>query len=110
MLLSISKEYRGRLIDIFKGATFFSESQTMDDRELLAPILESYGIFKPLKTVSLMSLHILATLALVVTAIVYAVLTPDVSMKCREYFLLIYIQIGLWFFTLVSYYVFNFNF
>lgn len=75
----------------------------MDDRELLAPILESYGIFKPLKTIPLMSFHLIATLALEITAIVYAVLHPDEANRCREYFFLIYIQIGLWFLTLVMF-------
>ncbi|KAI4468621.1 transmembrane protein [Holotrichia oblita] len=83
------------------GATFFSESQNMDDRELLAPILESYGIFKPLNTVSLISLHTVATLALQITAIVYTILHPNEANNCREYFLLVYIQIGLWFLTLI---------
>lgn len=84
------------------GATFFSESVNMDDQQLLQPIIESYGIFKPLNTVPAFSFHLLVTLALEVTAIVFAALHPnDRSANCREYFILIYIHIGLWVVTLI---------
>lgn len=86
----------------FQGATFFSESVNMGDREMLQPILDSYGVFKPLKTAPLFTLHLLFTLALDIVAIVYAAIHPDEKSKCREYFLVIYLHIGLWVFTLVS--------
>lgn len=74
----------------------------MEDRQLLQPILDSYGIFKPLKTISLFSFHLLFTVVLDIVAIVYAIKHPDENSKCREYFIIIYLHIGLWFFTLVS--------
>ncbi|KAJ8979639.1 hypothetical protein NQ317_001346 [Molorchus minor] len=83
------------------GATFFSESVNMEDRELIQPILDSYGTFKPLKTIPLFSIHLLFILSLDITAIVYAILHPDEKSKCKEYFILIYIHVGLWFLTLV---------
>lgn len=70
--------------------------------EQLQPILDSYGVFKPLKTIPIFSLHLLFTVALDIVAIVYAIIHPDEKSKCREYFIIIYLHIGLWFFTLVS--------
>ncbi|KAJ8943018.1 hypothetical protein NQ318_008336 [Aromia moschata] len=96
-MVSLSRSYNTNS----GGATFFSESVNMEDREHLQPILESYGVFKPLKTTPIFSLHLLFTLALDVVAIVYSVLHPDENSKCREYFIIIYIHIGLWFLTLV---------
>lgn len=75
----------------------------MDERQLLHPIEDSEGRFKPLQTTPIFYLHLLATLALEITAIVYAIVHPDVNGKCREYFILIYLHVGFWFFTLVSY-------
>ncbi|KAJ3637810.1 hypothetical protein MTP99_001237 [Tenebrio molitor] len=83
------------------GATFFSESGNMADAEYLQPILESYGTFRPLNTVPAFSVHLLAALALEIVAIVFAVQHPDESSKCREYFIIIYIHVGLWFVTLI---------
>ncbi|CAH0550536.1 unnamed protein product [Brassicogethes aeneus] len=83
------------------GANFFSESVNVDDREHLQPILESFGVFKPLKTAPLFSLHLVYTTALNILAIVFAVRHPDQNSRCREYFILIYIHIGLWLLTLV---------
>jgi hypothetical protein len=73
----------------------------MADAEYLQPILESYGTFRPLNTVPAFSVHLLAALALEIVAIVFAVQHPDESSKCREYFIIIYIHVGLWFVTLV---------
>lgn len=89
-----------------QGATFFSESLNMEDRQLLQPILDSYGVFKPLRTTPIFSFHLLFTVALDIIAIVYAIIHPDEKSKCREYFIIIYLHIGLWFFTLVSIYFF----
>ncbi|XP_050514076.1 transmembrane protein 192 [Diabrotica virgifera virgifera] len=83
------------------GATFFSESVNMDDRQHLQPILDSYGGFKPLKTVSLFSVHLLVIFILDLLAIGYAVKHPDEKSRCREYFVVIYLHIGLWFATLI---------
>ncbi|KAJ8926542.1 hypothetical protein NQ314_021081 [Rhamnusium bicolor] len=83
------------------GATFFSESVNMADREHLQPILDSYGTFRPLKTIPIFSIHLLYTLALNIIAIIYAVIHPNEKSKCKEYFIIIYIHIGLWFLTLV---------
>lgn len=85
-----------------QGATFFSESVSMEDREHLQPILESYGVFRPLKTILPSGIHLLFTLGLDILAIVYAVLHPDEKSKCKEYFIIIYVHIGLWFLTLVN--------
>lgn len=82
------------------GATFFGDSVGTDDREHLQPHLESYKIFKPLTTTPLISLHLLATLTLEITAIVLASLHPDEQSKCRSYFVLLYIHVSLWFLTL----------
>lgn len=95
-------KYYFNLQNTFQGATFFSESLNMEDRQLLQPILDSYGIFKPLKTVPIFSFHLLFTLVLDIIAIVYAIKHPDEKSKCREYFIIIYLHIALWFFTLVS--------
>lgn len=84
-----------------QGATFFGDSVGTDDREHLQPHLESYKIFKPLTTAPLVSLHLLATLAIEITAIVLACLHPDEQSKCRSYFVLLYIHVSLWFLTLV---------
>ncbi|XP_018577051.1 transmembrane protein 192 isoform X2 [Anoplophora glabripennis] len=73
----------------------------MEDREHLQPILESYGVFKPLNTIPAFGIHLLFTLALDIVSIVYVVLHPDEKSKCKEYFIVIYIHIGLWFLTLV---------
>lgn len=76
----------------------------MEDREHLQPILDSYGVFKPLNTIPVFSIHLLFTLSLNIISIVYAVLYPDEKSKCKEYFIIIYTHIGLWFLTLVSIY------
>nr|XP_023027597.1 transmembrane protein 192 isoform X1 [Leptinotarsa decemlineata] len=83
------------------GATFFSESVNMEDREHMQPILDSYGVFKPLKTIPPFSVHLLFTVILDIIAIVYAIQHPDQNGRCREYFLIIYLHIGLWFITLI---------
>ncbi|CAH1988671.1 unnamed protein product [Acanthoscelides obtectus] len=83
------------------GATFFSESVNVDDREHLHPTEETIGTFKPLQTAHLYSLQLLFTFILDILAIYYAVEHPDPKNKCREYFAIIYIHIGLWIFTLV---------
>ncbi|VEN43820.1 unnamed protein product [Callosobruchus maculatus] len=83
------------------GATFFSESVNVDDREHLHPTAQEIGPFKPLQTGNLFSLHLLFTIVLDVIAIYYAVEHPDPKSKCREYFAILYIHIGLWIFTLV---------
>ncbi|XP_017776297.1 PREDICTED: transmembrane protein 192 isoform X2 [Nicrophorus vespilloides] len=73
----------------------------MDDREFLQPILESYGIFKPLRTIPIFSFQLIASLAIEITAVVFAALHPQEAAKCREYFILIYAHVGLWFLTLI---------
>jgi len=83
------------------GATFFSDSANMDDREYLQPILESYGIFRPLKTIPLFSIHLICALSIEIAAIVLAALKPNEATKCAEYFYLIYAHVALWFLTLV---------
>lgn len=100
-------EFLKSFLETFQGATFFSESINVEDRALLQPILDSYGVFKPLRTSPVVSLHLLFTLALDIVAIVYAVIHPDEKSKCREYFIIIYLHIGLWFFTLVSMSIFK---
>ncbi|KAL3286259.1 hypothetical protein HHI36_000769 [Cryptolaemus montrouzieri] len=82
------------------GATFFGDSDTMDNREL-QPILETYGTFKPLKTLPVFTIHLLYTLGLEILAIVYAIIHPDERHRCVEYFVVIYGHIGLWFLTLL---------
>lgn len=74
----------------------------MDDREQLQPILDSFGGFQKVQTVPLFSLHLLFTLILDIVAIAYAVSHPDPGSRCREYFIVIYIHIALWFLTFVS--------
>ncbi|KAK4885240.1 hypothetical protein RN001_001511 [Aquatica leii] len=81
------------------GATFFSESTNMEDREYLQPILESFGIFKPLKTIFPFSIHLLAFCALEIAALVFT--TCRLSEECRDYFTIIYSHVGLWFLTLI---------
>lgn len=73
----------------------------MDDREQLQPILDSFGEFKKIQTVPLFGLHLLFTLVLDIVAIVYAVTHSDVNSRCREYFIIIYIHVALWFLTFV---------
>lgn len=73
----------------------------MDDRQLLTPVSESDGRFKPLKTTPILTIYFVALLALEIMAIVYAILHPDIHNKCREYFLLIYMHVAFWFLTLV---------
>lgn len=73
----------------------------MEDREYLQPILDSYGVFKPLKTIPLISVHLIYTLILDIVAIIYAANHPNEENKCQEYFTIIYIHVGLWFLTLV---------
>lgn len=82
------------------GATFFSESTNMDD-DYLQPILESYGRFKPLRTIPSFSFHLLGALAIEIAAIVIAIKHPDEKTKCTEYFILIYAHVAFWFFTLI---------
>lgn len=74
----------------------------MDERQLLHPIEDSESRFKQLRTVPIFTVHLLATLALEITAIVYAILHPEPNGKCREYFILIYLHVAFWFLTLVS--------
>jgi len=95
-MVSLSRSYNTNS----GGATFFSESVNMDDREHLQPILDSFDGFKPVKTIHLFGVHLLFTLALDIVSIVYAIIHPDESSKCREYFIVIYIHIALWFLTL----------
>ncbi|XP_060532095.1 transmembrane protein 192 [Cylas formicarius] len=87
------------------GATFFSESVNMEEREHLQPILDSYGVFKPIKTIPIFSFHLMFTFVLNIIAIVYSVLHPDEKSKCREYFIIIYIHIALWFLTIFLHFV-----
>ncbi|KAK9875523.1 hypothetical protein WA026_007912 [Henosepilachna vigintioctopunctata] len=82
------------------GATFFGDSDTMENREL-QPILENYGVFRPLKTVPIFTIHLLYTLGLEILAIAYAVMHPDENHRCVEYFVIIYAHIGLWFLSLL---------
>lgn len=77
----------------------------MEDREYLQPILASYGMFRPLRTHYAFILHLIATVALDIAAIVLTVLRPDERFNCREYFFLIYGHVGLWILTLVSSFV-----
>lgn len=72
----------------------------MEDREHLEPILESFGVF-PVKTIPYVSFHLLFTVILNIVAIVFAILHPDEKSKCKEYFIIIYMHIALWFLTLV---------
>lgn len=74
----------------------------MDDREYLQPILASYGVFKPLRTVPAFNLHLLASLAIEVAALVFTWMHPNEKNKCREYYIVIYAHVGLWFLTLVN--------
>nr|CAI5847161.1 unnamed protein product [Callosobruchus analis] len=78
------------------GATFFSESVNVDDREHLQSTAEEIGPFKPLQTGHLFGLHLLFTFVLDIIAIYYAVEHPDPKSRCREYFAILYIHIGLW--------------
>ncbi|GLV36642.1 uncharacterized protein CBL_07861 [Carabus blaptoides fortunei] len=88
------------------GATFFSDSANMEDREHLQPHLESYKIFKPLRTIPAASVLLVASFALEVTAIILAILHPDEQSKCRSYFIVLYIHVALWFLTLfIDYFV-----
>lgn len=73
----------------------------MGDSQYLQPILESYGAFRPLKTIPAFSIHLLATLVLEIMAIVFAIKHPDEQSKCKEYFVIIYAHAALWFLTLV---------
>ncbi|XP_018328909.1 transmembrane protein 192 isoform X2 [Agrilus planipennis] len=73
----------------------------MDDTRNLLPIFESYGLFRPLKTIYPFTLQLLFTVALEITAIVFAIRHPDENSKCREYFIIIYMHVGLWFFSLI---------
>ncbi|XP_056636208.1 transmembrane protein 192 isoform X1 [Diorhabda sublineata] len=77
------------------------ESVNMDDREHLQPILDSYGVFKPIRTIPLFGIHLIFSCALTIIAICYAAIHPDEKSKCREYFVIIYLHIGLWFLTLI---------
>lgn len=74
----------------------------MEDREQLLPILDSCGVFEPLYTHKLFSVHLLFTFILDVVAIVYAVRHPDENSKCKEYFLILYLHVAYWFITYVS--------
>lgn len=74
----------------------------MDEREYLQPILESYGVFKPLKTILPFSIQIVCTLSINIAAIVIAICHPNEQYRCREYFILLYAHVALWFLTLVS--------
>lgn len=86
------------------GAIFFSESVNMADSEPLLPTLEFFGTigtFQSLKTCPLFSLHLVFTVLLDVLAIVYAASHPDTASRCREYFVIIYLHVAFWFFTLL---------
>lgn len=83
------------------GATFFSDSANMEEREYLQPILESYGIFKPINTGIIFTLHTLFIVSLDIAAIVLAIIEPDETSKCQEFFIIVYIHVALWFFTLI---------
>lgn len=72
-----------------------------DSRQLLTPVTESDGRFKPLKTTPIYVVYFMASLALEITAIAYAIIHPDIRNKCREYFILIYMHVSFWFLTLV---------
>lgn len=74
----------------------------MEDQEHLQPILDSYGTFKPLKTIPIFNLHLLLACILEIMSIAYAMEHPDKRSRCREYFTILYIHICLWFVTLVS--------
>lgn len=74
----------------------------MEDRGQLEPILASYGIFKPLRTVLPFVLHLSSSLAIEILALVYVFLHPNEQNRCKEYFIVIYAQAALWFLTFVS--------
>lgn len=85
------------------GATFFSDSANMEDQEHLQPHLESYKIFKPLRTILPASVQFVATFVVLVTALVFVnldILQPDEeSNKCRSYFIVLYMHVAFWFLT-----------
>ncbi|KAF5308172.1 hypothetical protein FQR65_LT06352 [Abscondita terminalis] len=83
------------------GATFFSESTNIEEREYLQPILASFGVFKCLKTVVPFSILIIAFCALEIAAIFVTIYQLSEQDHCREYFALIYSHVGLWFLTLI---------
>ncbi|CAH1183019.1 unnamed protein product [Ceutorhynchus assimilis] len=94
-MVSLSRSYNTNS----GGATFFSESVNMDDRELLQPVLDSFGGFAPIRTAPLYSFHLLFTFVLDIVAIVYAVTHPALDSKCTEYFVILYLHVALWFIT-----------
>ncbi|XP_066262296.1 transmembrane protein 192 [Euwallacea similis] len=83
------------------GATFFSESVNMADQEQLLPVLDSFGSFKPINTTPLFGFHLLMTFILDILIIVYAATHSDPAGKCREYYLIMYLHVVLWFLTLL---------
>lgn len=76
----------------------------MDDRENLELILESYGLFKPLRTIIPFSIHLTALVVLEIAAIVLTVYHPSQQYHCKEYFIIIYAHVALWFLALVRSY------
>ncbi|ENN78249.1 hypothetical protein HUJ04_004386 [Dendroctonus ponderosae] len=96
-MVSLSRSYNTNS----GGATFFSESVNMADRDNLMPLWDSFGGFQEVPTVPLFSFHLLVTLILDIVAIVYAVVHPDAGSKCREYFIIIYLHVALWIITFI---------
>lgn len=85
------------------GATFFSESVNMDDRQYLIPTLESHGTFKTLRIIPAVIMHIIFALVTVIEATIYCVLWLVGKEKEHGhlYFGIFYLQCTLWFLTLV---------
>ncbi|XP_066142519.1 transmembrane protein 192 [Euwallacea fornicatus] len=96
-MVSLSRSFNTN----FGGATFFSESVNMADLEQLLPVLDSFRGFKPVRTTPLFGFHLLVTFVLDILIIVYAGIHPDPAGKCREYYLIMYLHVVLWFLTLL---------
>ncbi|KAL1513682.1 hypothetical protein ABEB36_003059 [Hypothenemus hampei] len=103
-MVSLSRSYNTN----YGGATFFSESVNMDDRENLLPVLESFGKFKPVPTVPLFSIHLFFTLILDILAIFFASSHPDQKSWCNEYFIIAYLHIAFWLLTCVLHFATKF--
>ncbi|KAF5303618.1 hypothetical protein FQA39_LY09865 [Lamprigera yunnana] len=83
------------------GATFFSESTNMEDREYLQPILESFGVFTPLTTIIPFSIHLIVFALIEIMAIIFMASHPNGVYDCRGYYALLYSHVAFWFLTLI---------
>ncbi|XP_014228967.1 transmembrane protein 192 [Trichogramma pretiosum] len=81
----------------FQGAVFFDNSN-MDDDDCLVPVGDprEHDHFEKLDTVPMVSVPLIAGVALEITGIIFISIWPEEENKCDTYFILLYLHCAFW--------------